>query len=74
MPARCYGVTLLRMKAREVIDQIMALPPEEQAKVIDFIDEVKASQRLSENDDKNFNDAAKWAFTEHRELMRKLSQ
>jgi hypothetical protein len=62
------------MKAHEVIDQIKAMSPDEQAKVIDFIEEVKASQRVKCADDKSFADAAQWTFKEHAELMRKLSQ
>jgi hypothetical protein len=62
------------MTAHEVIDQIKAMPPEEQAKVIDFIEEVKSSQRVKDADDRSFAAAAGWAFTEHAELMRKLSQ
>jgi hypothetical protein len=32
------------MTARAIIEQIKALPPEEQAKMIDFVEEVKAVQ------------------------------
>lgn len=62
------------MNAHEVIDRIKALPPEEQAKVIDFIEEVKAAQRERYADDQSFAAAAEWVFKEHAELMRKLSQ
>jgi hypothetical protein len=65
---------LTTMEAREVIDQIKALPPEEQAKVVDFIEEVKALQRVKYADPVGFAEAAQWVFTEHAELMRKLSQ
>ena len=34
------------MTARAVIEQIKALPPEEQAKVIDFLREVKGVQEV----------------------------
>lgn len=61
------------MNARDVIDRIKALPPEEQAKVIDFLEEVKAVQRVKCADDKNFAAAADWVFKEHAALMRKLS-
>lgn len=66
--------SLPHMEAREVIDQIKALPPEEQAKVVDFIEEVKAMQRVKYADQMSFAEAAKWVFTEHAELMRKLSR
>ncbi len=62
------------MTAHEVIDQIRALPPEEQAKVLEFIEEVKTAQRLKQADDNSFSAAADWVFREHSDLMRKLSQ
>jgi hypothetical protein len=62
------------VKAREVIDQIIALPPEEQAKVVEFIEEVKASQQGKHRSKASFEEAANWVFAEHQELMRKLSQ
>jgi hypothetical protein len=65
---------LTAMEAREVINQIKALPPEEQAKVVDFIEEVKAMQRVKYADQVSFAEAAKWVFAEHAELMRKLSR
>jgi len=46
------------MTAHEVIDQIKALPPEERAKVIDFIEEEKAAQREKYGDDRSFAAAA----------------
>ena len=66
--------SLTAMKASEVIDQIKALPPEEQSKVVDFIEEVKAMQRGKSADQASFAQAAQWVFAEHAELMRKLSQ
>ncbi|MGH8019850.1 MAG: hypothetical protein ACREIA_16545 [Opitutaceae bacterium] len=62
------------MTAAEVIDQIKTLPPEEQAKVADFIEKVKAQQRVKHMDKKTFDEAAAWVFEEHAELMRKLSK
>ena len=62
------------MNAHEVIDQIMALSPEEQAKVIGFIEEVKTAQRVKYADEQSFTAATRWVFKEHAELMRKLSQ
>lgn len=62
------------MNAHEVIDQIRALPPEEQAKVIDFLDAVKAAQRTKAPTQVSFAEAAQWVFAEHAELMQKLSQ
>jgi len=62
------------MNAYEVIDQIKALPPEEQAKVLDFIEEVKSLLRGKQSDERDFAAAADWVFAEHAELMHKLSQ
>lgn len=62
------------MNAHEVIDQIKALPPEEQAKVLDFIEEVQSLRRGKQGDERDFAAAADWVFAEHAELMRKLSQ
>lgn len=44
------------------------------AKVIDFVEEVKAAQRVRFADEASFASAAAWVFQEHAELMRKLSQ
>ena len=53
---------------------MIALPPEEQAKVVEFIEEVKASQQGKHRSKASFEEAANWVFAEHQELMRKLSQ
>jgi hypothetical protein len=42
--------------------------------VVDFIEEVKAMQRVRNADVASFADAAQWVFNEHAELMRKLGQ
>jgi hypothetical protein len=63
------------MTAYEVIDQIKALPLTERAKVLDFVHELDArSASVRQAEDRAFNEAAKWVFGEHAELMRKLSQ
>ncbi len=61
------------MTAYEVIDQIKALPPSERAKVLDFVHALDVSRaHVREADDRAFNEAAKWVFGEHADLMRKL--
>jgi hypothetical protein len=62
------------MNAHDIINQIKALPPDEQAKVVDFIEEVKALRRVKNADQVSFAEAAKWVFNEHEELMRKVRQ
>lgn len=64
------------MTAIQIIDQIKALPPEEQAKVRDFVHQLDAavSPHVQYADEKTVAEAAKWTFSEHAELMCKLSQ
>ena len=63
------------MTAYEVIDQIKALPLPERAKVLDFVHELEAKEpKVKYADAQAFGEAAKWAFGEHADLMRKLSQ
>jgi hypothetical protein len=73
LAAKTGLATVPRVNADDVIDQIKALPPEEQAKVIDFIEEVKAAQAKFA-DNTSFAAATEWVFKEHADLMRKLSQ
>lgn len=62
------------MTALEVIDQIKALPPDEQAKVVGFVQElsVEPTERVPAKD--TFEQAAQSVFEEHAELMKRLSQ
>lgn len=62
------------MTAREVIGQIKALPPEERAKVVDFVRETIAAAPERAMDGKTFERSAKQVFDRHAELMQKLSQ
>jgi hypothetical protein len=62
------------MTARAVIEQIKALPPEEQAKVVEFLTELKSVQELNTMKPESFEDSAQRVFDRHAELMRKLSQ
>ena len=62
------------MTARVVIEQIKALPPEEQAKVIDFLEEVKAVHAVRTMKPEKFEESAKRVFNRHAELMQKLSR
>ncbi|MFO1498701.1 MAG: hypothetical protein U1G07_09960 [Verrucomicrobiota bacterium] len=51
------------MTARAVIEQIKALPPEEQAKVIDFVEEIKAVQQIRTMDPQKFDESTKRVST-----------
>ncbi len=62
------------MTARVVIEQIKALPPEEQAKVIDFLEEVKAVRQVRTVDAETFKQSTEHVFDRHAELMQKLSR
>jgi hypothetical protein len=62
------------MTARAVIDQIKAPPPDEQAKVVEFLEELKTVQHLNTMKPATFEDSANRVFDRHAELMRKLSQ
>jgi hypothetical protein len=63
------------MTAREVIDYIKTLPPQERSKVVDFVHEMTTQESpVKHADNAAFTEAAKWVFGEHTELMRKLSQ
>jgi hypothetical protein len=62
------------MTARVVIEQIKALPPEERAKVIDFLEEVRAARAMSTMKPGTFEESAKRIFDRHAELMDKLGR
>lgn len=49
-------------------------PPEEQAKVIDFLEEVKAAQAVRTMKSETFEESSKRVFDRHAELMQKLSR
>ena len=66
---------LFPVTAADVIDQIKALPPPERAKVLDFVQTLEAGRApIKQADDRAFDEAARWVFDEHADLMRKLSQ
>ena len=63
------------MTAVEVINEIKALPPQEKAKVIDFVQRLESTQpRVRTLDPRAFEQAARSVFERHDELMHKLSQ
>lgn len=61
------------MSAAEIIEQIKSLPETEQVKVSAFMDELMESKRGRSGDNK-FEEAKKWVFREHDELLRRLAQ
>ena len=62
------------MTAQVLINQIRALPPEEQSKVLDFLEEVKSARQGRAMAAKTFEKSAQRVFTRHAELLRKLGQ
>jgi hypothetical protein len=63
------------MTAHEVIDTIKALPPEEQAKVLDFVHSFEKGKDPGRTiDPSKFEASAARVFETHKELMHKLSQ
>ena len=63
------------MSAVEVIEEIKKLPVEERAKVTAFVQQqTSALPKTRFADDATFQEAKTWAFKEHDELLRKLSQ
>jgi hypothetical protein len=67
------------MSATEVIEQIRQLPVPDQLKVFAFVHQVEAQVQKAQPegrhaDEATFRNAVDWVFTEHRELMRRLSQ
>ena len=59
------------MTARDVIEQIKALPAEEQEKVREFVT-TELPLKVMEKD--TFESVTRQVFERHRELMRRLSQ
>jgi hypothetical protein len=55
-----------------MIEQIEALPKNDQVKVVEFIKGIVTARQRSGKVD--FDEAANSVFTEHQELMRRLSQ
>jgi hypothetical protein len=63
------------MSAVEVIEEFKKLPADEQAKVTAFVQQQAAAHPNARYaDDATFQEAKAWAFKEHDELLRKLSQ
>lgn len=62
------------MTASAIIDEIQALPPEEKAKVVDFVAKMKSNDPIRYAAMEKAREAMREVFTEHRELMQKLSQ
>lgn len=57
-----------------MIEQFKNLPADEQAKVTEFVQRQAAGPKTCYADDATFQEAKAWAFKEHDELLRKLSQ
>jgi hypothetical protein len=64
------------MSAAEVIEQIRALPREEQAQVREFVTKELAVEggRSGVMDDATFDKAQEYVFNNYKELLRRLAQ
>ena len=62
------------MTAHAVIEQIKALPPEEQSKVIEFLEEVRAARAVRTMKTETFQETSRRVFDRHAVLMEKLSR
>jgi len=62
------------MTASTVIEQIKALPPEEQTKVIQFLEEATLVRSVRTMPPETFEPSAQRVFDRHAELMDKLSR
>ena len=60
------------MSAAEIIEEIKALPPAEQARVIAFVNDLNG-HAVKYASDEAFQKAADEVFEKHRELLRKLA-
>ena len=61
------------MSATEIIEQIKALPPEEQARVVEFVSTLNGEPPVRYMDEKTFQAAVDKVFAEHHEVLRKLA-
>lgn len=62
------------MTALAIIEQIKALPPEEQIQVIHFLEEAKLARAVRTMPPETFETSAQRIFGRHVELMDRLSQ
>ncbi len=66
------------MSAREVIEQIKALPPEERAEVVRFLEQLDMNTAPTTKpryiDQASFKTAKQQVFTKHSELLNKLAK
>ena len=62
------------MSARDVIQQIEALPPEEQREVMAYVDAKKSEMAAKSGERMNFKDAKEHVFTTYRDVLEKLAK
>jgi hypothetical protein len=66
------------MSALEIIDQIKVLPPEEKAKVVDYVRQLQADRSAMNEahlmEKAEFDAAKERMFSKHSELLKKLAQ
>ncbi|HSH94869.1 MAG TPA: hypothetical protein VK968_12035 [Roseimicrobium sp.] len=64
------------MSAQEIIEQIKALPPQERAVVVDFVQHLDEPGAVKQGpiSESELHDAADRIFSRHDELFRKLAK
>ena len=62
------------MTATDIIHQIEGLPPNERAKVIDYVQQLAGDRQVKYADQKDFEEAAEYVFTKHAKLFQKLAE
>jgi hypothetical protein len=78
LPFSIRWVYFMAMSALEIIEKINALPPEEKAKVLDYVQQLQAGKaatgEVSYMAQSEFDAAKERVFSKHSELLKRLAQ
>jgi hypothetical protein len=64
---------IITVSVSQIIEEIKALPPQEQARIVDFVNDLKSKHEVKYASDEEFQAAADEVFSKHRELLRRLA-
>lgn len=62
------------MSAAQIIEEIKALPPEEKAQVVEFVNEIRNQPQVQYMDEKTFAAAADAVFEKYPDLLKRLAE
>ena len=62
------------MSAAQIIEEIKALPPEERAQVVDFVNEINKHPQVRYATDEEFQQSLEEVFKHHSGLLRRLAK